>query len=1125
MFFHRLLLSCIFTIFLMSSSVISLPLSASYLLQFFHSLPLQSQELLPWKQQSQTSSSSSSPCHWYGVSCFSNGLTVKSLNLSGLGLVGFLTDSFPYLCLHDSLFSLDLSGNGFTGPVPRQLPTCSKLTVIRLNDNRFQGSVPAEIFLSDRISTLDFGRNSLSGEIPREVSSCTNLEYLGLYDNFLTGDIPVEVLSLPKLKHLFLNTNNLTGSLPGFPPSCQLLDLWVHENQLVGTLPVTLSNCRNLTSFIASGNGIGGQIPAEMFKGLWNLQLLYLDGNRLEGSIPDTLWDLENLEELVLSGNKLNGSIPDRISQSHQLSVVALSSNKLTGEIPRTVGELVALNYLLLFDNMLTGSLPRELGNCSSLVELRLQNNYIGGSIPREIGKLEQLRVLLLFNNRIRGSIPAEIGNMTGIEQLALYNNSLTGTVPYGVTLLKKLRFLSLAHNNLSGALPSSLGKDSPRLEKLDLSSNSLCGPIPSGLCSGNRLSVLVLGDNRFNGSFPAEIAECPSLRRVILSNNLLQGNISENLGKESGIETLNLGGNLLGGLLPSAFGHWRNLSMLDLSRNKFSGPIPHEFGQLVNLQVLRLSSNRLTGELPSELSRCAMVIDLDLSKNCLSGSIPPEILTSFGKLQSLFLQENRLRGVLPDTFASLENLIELQLGDNMFEGPIPCSLSELQHFSLVLNLSNNRLSGEIPPCLGKMNKLQILDLSRNNLRGKIPEEMNNMVSLEYANVSSNHLSGGLPLIWTRIAARHPGCFFGNPELCLLGNKAGDCESLHKRGNKTRNLLAGLIGLGVSVCVLCVVLYILVSRHLKGNRYYNLHLPVDCQSKTEDLPDDMTLEDLMRATEGWSDKYVIGRGKHGTVYRTESTKSRKNWAVKKVNLSEADFDVEKRTLSLVKHRNVVRMTGYCIKDGFGFILTEYMPRGTLFNALHRSEPPISLDWRIRYRIALGIANGLAYLHHDCVPQIIHRDVKSDNILLDSEFEPKIGDFGTARLVHQSDETSSARSVIVGTLGYIAPENAYSTYLTEKCDVYSYGVILLELLCRKLPVDPSFEEGLDIVSWTKLNLLEDEEPIGFFDKEISHWVGVEQEKALGLLELALQCTEQTAESRPSMRDVLRSLMKL
>ncbi|ERN08263.1 LRR receptor-like serine/threonine-protein kinase RCH1 [Amborella trichopoda] len=243
-------------------------------------------------------------------------------------------------------------------------------------------------------------------------------------------------------------------------------------------------------------------------------------------------------------------------------------------------------------------------------------------------------------------------------------------------------------------------------------------------------------------------------------------------------------------------------------------------------------------------------------------------------------------------------------------------------------------------------------------------------------------------------------------------------------------------------------------------------------------------------------------------------------------MSKISFTTEIKTLGSVRHRNLVRMAGHCIRNGIGLIVYEYMPRGTLFDLLHQKKPIMELDWNARHRIAVGIAQGLAYLHHDCIPQIIHMDLKSNNVLMDSELEPKIGDFGMAKLmISSSDSFASSKSSIVGTIGYIAPENGYSMRLTEKCDVYGYGVILLELLCRKMPVDSSFEDGLDIVSWSKKKLQENEDPFFVLDIEMFYWSKKEKLNAVKLLELALSCTQSLPDARPSMREIVGELMKL
>ncbi|KAH0704808.1 hypothetical protein KY290_019830 [Solanum tuberosum] len=1095
----------------------SSPQDSVHLLGFHSSLPELSQQLLPWNQ-------SVSHCRWKGVTCYSDITShVKSLILTDLLLPGTLDKAFPNLCRLPRLVSLDLSGNHFTGGIPDMLANCSQLDTILLNENRFSGSIPPEIFKSSKLIKLDLGLNQLTGTIPSEVSLSTNLQHLGLWNNFLSGNIPKELFDLPNLTHLHLYTNELTGPLPDFPFSCSLSEFFIYENRFSGSLPITLGNCHNLTSFSASSAHLGGVISPEVFRDLSNLEFLYLDENNFEGGIPETLWD-GSLQELALSLNKFNGSISEKIGGSLQINYIDLSVNKLTGQLPRSVGRLKNLNKLFLYDNMLSGSLPAELGNCTSLVAISLATNFIGGEIPQELCNLHSLIKFQVYGNQIQGQIPECIGRISGLEELDLSENRLIGKIPPGITNMTKLVLLSLAHNNLTGEVPPNIGKNNfPGLFKVDLGYNNFSGPIPSELCNGNRLGVLVLENNSFNGSFPTYIAKCESLYRVKVPNNNLQGSIPDYIEKNENISYLNVRGNMLAGRIPAAFGYWTNLSTIDLSENMFSGSIPAQIGKLQNLVRLNISSNRLTGKIPLQLSYSAKLEELDLSNNNLSGRIPKEIASSL-VLTNLLLQDNKLSGTLPDTFSSSQKLVKLQLGDNLLEGSIPCSLSKLREPNVALNLSMNKFSGQIPKCLSNLDNLEILDISSNNLSGAIPSEMDKMRSLSFLNISFNNFSGKVPISWGKLLSSHPGTSQGNPGLCLSDTESSSCKHVKKSQRNWKTLAGVISGCVFSVAVIAAAIYLLVTR-IQHPSLLNKHRLVKYHAKIEDLPDRINFEDIVRATEGWSEKYVIGRGKHGTVYKMESAKSKKLWAVKKVDLAQRAFSDEMRSLNSVRHRNLVRLGGHCTRHGYGFILTEFIPGGTLHDVLHQRKPPVVLDWEPRHRIALGVAQGLSYLHHDSVPQIIHRDLKSDNVMLDTEMEPKIGDFGIAKTVSDSDENST-NSKIVGTLGYIAPENAYSVQLTEKSDVYSYGVLLLELFCRKMPVDPSFEKGLDIVSWVRKNLhRSDNNFLHLLDEEISFWYIEEQWKALKMVYLALQCAELEASTRPAMRDVVRSLVEL
>ncbi|KAK6155491.1 hypothetical protein DH2020_009739 [Rehmannia glutinosa] len=855
-----------------------------------------------------------------------------------------------------------------------------------------------------------------------------------------------------------------------------------------------------------------------------NLTSFGLDGV-LENSISN-LCPLPDLISLDLSGNNFTGTIPALLGNCSQLKTIFLNDNALFGKIPPKLFRSRKLQQLDLGYNLLSGIIPPEVGPVATRNSVSCQKQLRRGN-SKSMWGLRNLKELVLTENRFNGSIPEDIRQCNQLNYLDLSGNSLTGQIPASVFNLRNLEYLFLYNNMFSGFIPSETGNCSSLVE-IRLEHNQITGILPPEICDLRNLKVLHLFNNQIEGPIPFCIEKLTSLEELTLYNNRLTGKIPSGISNLTNLTFLSLAHNNLTGEIPSDLGknNIPGLVKLDLTGNYLTGEIPISMCSGNSLSVLTLGDNLLTGSFPTEIIKCNSLTRVILRNNLLHGSIPHDMLNTSGiwyasksrSIEDFFKQADR-RNSSPAE--SSQNLHELQLGNNLLEGQIPCSLRKVHHFSTLLNLSMNRLSGEIPRCLGNLDKLEILDISSNNLSGEIPSETNNMVSLSFVNISFNHLSGQISAGWAKILDLNPESTLGNPRLCSITSNCGHHQKLHTRGVI---FLAGAITISLlSITCLLALVYTFIIRIWNPYPSSPHQLLLYHRSRSEDLPEDLNFEDILRATEGWSDKYVIGRGKHGTVYRTESSKSRKNWAVKKVDLSETKFSTEMRTLSLIRHRNVLRMGGYSIRDGYGFIVTEYMPQGTLYYVLHQRKPQLALNWENRYRIALGIAQGLSYLHHDCVPQIIHRDIKSDNILLDSELEPKIGDFGAAKLDCDGDESLTI-SAIVGTLGYIAPENAYSTRLTDKCDVYSYGVVLLELLCRKLPVDPSFDEGLDIVSWVRKIQQDENDCFCCLDEEIQYWNKEDQQEALGMMDLALKCTEMVPDIRPSMRDVVGNLLK-
>jgi tRNA A-37 threonylcarbamoyl transferase component Bud32 len=390
----------------------------------------------------------------------------------------------------------------------------------------------------------------------------------------------------------------------------------------------------------------------------------------------------------------------------------------------------------------------------------------------------------------------------------------------------------------------------------------------------------------------------------------------------------------------------------------------------------------------------------------------------------SLRLQENKFSGGIPDCISQLSVLVELQLGGNVLGGHLPSSLGTLKKLSTALNLSSNELKGSIPSQLGDLVDLAILDLSVNNLSGGLAP-LGSLRSLYALNLSHNRFSGPVPQNLLQFMNFTPSPFIGNSGLCMSchdgdssckgANVLIPCSSLRKRGVHSRVKIAMICLGSVFVGAFLILCIFLIYRGFKTKLKEELN-PFFGESSSK-------LNEVIESTENFDDKYIIGRGGHGIVYKA-TLRSGEVYAVKKLvghahKILNGSMIREMNTLGQIRHRNLVKLKDFLLKREYGLILYEYMENGSLHDVLHGAERAAILEWRIRYEIALGTAHGLAYLHNDCHPAIIHRDIKPKNILLDKDMVPHISDFGIAKLIDQSPAPSQTTG-IVGTVGYMAP---------------------------------------------------------------------------------------------------------
>ncbi|KAL8458826.1 hypothetical protein ACS0TY_036362 [Phlomoides rotata] len=1044
--------------------------------------------------------SHSTPCSWNGVHC-NHHKFVNRLNLSTLGISGQFGPEIAYL---EHLESIDFSHNKFSGRIPSALGNCSLLQYLDLSSNIFSGEIPESLENLTRLESLSLWNNSLSGKIPQSLSRIPFLSVVYLRYNMLTGSIPLTVGNMSALEYLDLGYNRLSGTIPSSLGNCSSLQmLYLDNNMLNGALPDSLNNLEHLVH-------------------------LYVENNNLVGKIPLGSGSCNELQNLVLSFNKFDGGVPVGLGNCSSLINLAAVDCGLSGGVPSSLGRLTELTLLYLSENKLSGAIPPELGNCKGLTDLQIYDNKLEGEIPSELGNLNQLQTLMLFTNNLSGEIPISIWKIQSLEHFIVYANNLVGEIPQEITELKQLRNISLFDNRFTGVIPQGLGINSS-LTLIDFTRNMFTGPIPPNLCFRKQLDKLILGQNNFVGSVTSDIGSCSTLTRLILRQNNLTGVLPEFV-QHSNLRFMDLSDNGFSGLIPSSLNNLANVTSIDLSHNKLIGFIPSEMRSLANLESLNLSHNRLEGALPSQLSSCYKLSKLDLSYNLLNGTVPSS-LRSLMELSILDLSANRFEGGIPTFLFQLVKLSSLQLGANRLGGSIPPSIGlgvEAQNLRL-LNLSSNGLIGDVPKEFGKLKMLEQLDICCNNLSGSL-EVISTLHSLTEVNVSYNDFTGPLPSTLSDNLVSSPSSFLGNPDLCINCRPEGGASCLPNSAFKSckPSTKSGLTHVGIAMIVFGsflfpIILVLGISYAIWRLKGREQNVLVSTEEGTSSL-----LHQVTKATENLDDKYVIGRGAHGTVYKATLSPNRV-YALKKLAFAgskavNTSMVREIQTIGKVRHRNLVKFEDFWLRKDYGLILYSYMKNGSLHDVLHEIHPQPALEWSIRYKIALGTAQGLCYLHFDCDPCIIHRDIKPRNILLDSEMEPHISDFGIAKLL--DDSVSSAQfSAVQGTIGYLAPENAFSTRYSTESDVYAYGVVLLELVTRKEVLDPSFGEGVDIVGWARTVWNETEDIRTFVDPMlVDEFVDSSiKEQVEDVILLALRCTDMEASRRPSMKDVVKQLV--
>ncbi|XP_055802595.1 receptor kinase-like protein Xa21 [Solanum dulcamara] len=1044
-------------------------------------------------------------CSWFGVTCSSKRQRVVALALPNLQLQGTISPSLANL---------------------------SFLSLLNLDNNQLQGSIPASLFQHRRVQVISLASNKLGGEMWKGPWYVPELRVLNLRNNSLTGIIPPSIGNATKLLNFSLSGNRVSGNIPKEVGNLsQLAYLSFVNNQLTGSIPTALFNISSLLAINLGNNSLSGP-------------LLLDKGNTVS-----------NLEVLSIYMNQISGCIPSNICQLTELKILSIAFNNITGDIPKNIDCLSKLEMFSIGRTAISGTIPASLGNISTLQYLDCSQSRIVGQVPQELGKLSNLKELNFGQNyNLIGQIPEAIFNISSLETIGFEFNNLSGRIPATTGLhLSNIKVLNLQANQLEGEIPLFITNAS-KLENLELEKNFLTGAIPTNLGNLHELRELLLHDNQLTNEprehalrFFNSLAGCRVLRYLQVGSNPLNGVLPNSIGNlSSTIENFEISDAHVNGLIPTSIGNISGLISLDFQGNNLAGNIPSEIGKLKQLQGMYLRNNKLQGHIPESVCHLFNLVQLILDFNELSGSIP-ECLGNLSMLQNLYLGSNKFSSKFPLSLWKMSGLLSLRVSQNSLEGEVPSDIGGLKAI-VELNLSSNHFSGMIPTRFGELQNLQSLDLSNNSFFGQIPLSFANLISLVYLDLSLNALSGTIPksleklsflkninVSFNGLEGEIPGdgvfanstlqSFLGNKGLC--GAHILEIPSCAITNPGQQSKLKGIVlKIITPVIISSFLIFLLVSiwimkRQKKGK-----------SKDVEKLPEIGTYQlisyhEIQRATNNFDESNLIGVGSSGCVYKgTLSDGS--VVAIKVLDLENEQvcrrFDTECEVMRNVRHRNLVPVITTCSSDYIRAFVLQYMPNGSLENWLYREDCHLNLHQRVA--VMLDAAMAIEYLHHGNVTPIVHCDLKPANVLLDEDMVACVGDFGISKILAVSK--SMAYTETLGTLGYIAPEYGLEGIVSASGDVYSYGIMLMEVLTKRRPTDEEIcNENLDLRKWITQSFsgtMMDVVDANLFSEE--EQITSQSEICIAsMIELGLDCTKEMPESRITMKEVVKRLNKI
>uniref|UniRef100_J3MR61 non-specific serine/threonine protein kinase n=1 Tax=Oryza brachyantha TaxID=4533 RepID=J3MR61_ORYBR len=869
---------------------------------------------------------------------------------------------------------------------------------------------------------------------------------------------------------------------------CHVTQLKVYALNVVGQIPSELQNLTYLTNLDLDQNYLSGPIPSFIGK-LTALKELHVGFNPLSGPIPKELGNLTNLELLGISLTNLTGGLPEELGNLAKLRRLFTDSAGLSGPFPSTFSKLKNLVLLRASDNNFTGKIPDFIGSLTNLEDLAFQGNSFEGPIPASLSNLTKLNTLkigdiingssslaffsnlnlssldtvILRNCRISDNLGAvDFTKLTGLKFMDLSFNNISGHVPQSILNLQNLRYLLLGNNSLTGGLPD--GGISSSLTNIDFSYNQLTGSFPSWATKDNlHLNLVannfVIGDN--NNSILPPGLDCLQQDTPCSRGSPKYYSFAVDCGSNRSIRGLD--------------NTMYELDATNLGDSSYYVTNPTRWGvsnagkwyQSPNDSKIIHSSEKIQNAVDSELF--------------LTARMSPSSLRYYG----LGLENGNYTVLLK--FAELgypDTPTWQSLGRRVFDIYIQGDLKE-KDFDI------RKTAG------GK----SFIAVYKNYT----------------TTVSKNFLE--IHLFW---AGKGTCCIpiqgYYGPLISALSISPNFTPTVRNGVPKRKSKAGAIVGIvvGASVLVLAVLFGIFMFRKKRRTQAQQQEELYNLVGR----PDVFSNAELKLATDNFSSQNILGEGGYGPVYKGKLPDGRVI-AVKQLSQSshqgKNQFVTEVATISSVQHRNLVRLHGCCIDSNTPLLVYEYLENGSLDQALFRDNR-LNLNWGTRFEIILGIARGLTYLHEESSVRIVHRDIKASNVLLDTDLTPKISDFGLAKLYDEKKTHVSTR--IAGTFGYLAPEYAMRGHLTEKVDVFAFGVVALEIVAGRSNTNNSLEESkIYLFEWSWA-LYEKQQALGIVDPRLEDQFV--RDEVLRVIHVALLCTQGSPHQRPPMSKVVAML---